>query len=478
MDSVLEARNLFAVNLAITGSVQPADSGVRLTANLVDAPNLRQLRSVTMDLRTEEIADLQDGVVHRVIELLEIELNVDAEEALSAGGTQKPRAYELYIQGVGYLQRFDREGNVEAAIESLEAAAEEDPDYAPAHSGLAEAYWQKYNQTSQKEWAERAVAAAERAVALNGHLAVSRAKLGEMYRRTSRPDEAIKELERALDLDPLNAEARLSLAGVFRSRNENTQADELLVEAVRLRPDYWKVYSNLGVHYERTGRYEQAAEAFRQAVDLAPDNELLRRNLALAYFKLGRIPEARAQLQRSIEIQPSAGAYDILGVVEFFAGRFDQSRRAFQEAVDMQPGNYFRWGQLAEALRWTPGHQDEAPQAYAKAIELARERVAVGSSDWATHRRIALYQAKTGDIAGARKTFSEIPEESRQSAAMHYYDATIHELAGDRDRAIAALRRAVEARYAVAEVVADPELAALRESPEGRRLMREIAAKE
>ncbi|MEZ5365139.1 MAG: hypothetical protein R2748_23135 [Bryobacterales bacterium] len=86
--------------------------------------------------------------------MLEIELNVRADEALSAGGTSKPRAYERYLQGKGYLQRFDQEGNVDLAIESLERAAEDDPDYAPAYAELSEAYWQKFNETSNRDWVE------------------------------------------------------------------------------------------------------------------------------------------------------------------------------------------------------------------------------------------------------------------------------------------------------------------------------------
>lgn len=476
VDSVSKARDLFGVNLAITGSVQPVGEGIRLTANLVDAPNLRQLRSRTLDLRLDDAFELQDGVVHRVIELLELELNVDAERALSAGGTSEPRAYELYLQGIGYLQNFDRAENVASAIESLESAAELDPSYAPAQSGLAEAYWQRFNQTADKEWAQRAVAAAEKAVQLNDRLAVSRTKLGEMYSRTSRPDDAVVQFERALDLDPLSADARAGLAKIYRSRNRNQEAEELLLEALELNPNSWQAHTDLAHHYDLVGRYAEAADLFEKALDITPSSPLTRRNLAAMYVKLNRFAEARTQVQRSIEIQPTAGGYDDLGTIEFFSGRFEQACEAYRQAVDMQPGNYFRWGQYAEALRWTPGRQEEAPEAYAKAIELARERLKVGTGDWAAHRRIALYTAKGGDPAEGLRLFHEIPDEARQSPVMDYYAATLNELAGRRPEAVAALRRAVGRGYPVAEILADPELRDLRESPAGLEVIQDARA--
>lgn len=469
--SVSEARDAFGINLAITGSLQRNGDRIRLTANLVDAPNLRQLRSATLDLGPTEIASLQDGVIQKVVGLLELELDVDARQALSEGGTAQPKAYENYLTGVGYLQRYDREGNVDLAITSLDRAVEIDPDYAPAYAALSEAYWQKFNQTGEREWADRSVASAEKAVALNEHLAVSRLRLGDAYRRTGKLDEAVTEFEAALALDPLSGEARGGLAWIYRLRGDLDRAEALHREQVEVRPDDWKSFVDLGVFLERTARPQEALEVYQRARELAPDNPLVHNYLSGVYFSLGRVPEARSSIQRAIEIRPSAGALNQLGFLEFFDGRYEESRQAFAEAVRLQPKNYLRWGNLADARRWAPGYAEDAPEAYAKAIELAERRIAMGAADWVTFAFLAQYHAKSGDFQQAWKALERAPDSSKEVAYMLFTAATVKEIEGDRAGALHYLEKALEAGHSVWEATVDPEFAELRESPEGRELM-------
>jgi len=471
--SVSEARTAFGVNLVITGSFQRNGDRLRLTANLVDAPNLRQLRSATLDLGPTEIASLQDGVIQKVVGLLELELDVDAREALSEGGTSQPKAYENYLTGIGYLQRYDREGNVEAAIASLDRAVAIDPNYAPAHAALSEGYWQRFNQTGEREWADKSVASAERAVELNDRLAVSRTRLGRAYRRIGRHDEAIVEFEAALALDPLNGDARGGLASIYRVRGNLELAEELHREQVSLRPGDWRSYLGLGIFLDRAGRFEEAFEVQTRAVKLAPDNPLTRRNLSGTLFRLGRIAEARKEIQKAIEIRPDGAAFDNLGVLEFFDGRYEQARLAFEEAVKLQPKNYLRWGNLADARRFAPGYAEAALEAYAKAIELVEERTSIGTDDWRAVRWAAQYRAKSGDIEGAWRTFNSIPESARTSGSMYYAAATISEISGDRTSALRQLREALDRGYSVWEATVDPEFDDLRGSSAGRSLMSE-----
>ena len=57
-------------------------------------------------------------------------------------------AYNAYVQAVGYLAHYDIAENVDKAIELFPQAIREDPRYALAHAGLGEAYWRKYQRTT------------------------------------------------------------------------------------------------------------------------------------------------------------------------------------------------------------------------------------------------------------------------------------------------------------------------------------------
>ena len=140
------ARRLFGATLVITGSVQRTGSLVRLTANLVDATSLRQLRSIAVDGRVEDVSLLQDGVVSRVVQMLEVELSPEATRVLTAGGTSVADAYQLYAEGRGNLLRYEQAEKLETAIGLFQQALQRDPAYALAYAGLGEAYWRQYNQ--------------------------------------------------------------------------------------------------------------------------------------------------------------------------------------------------------------------------------------------------------------------------------------------------------------------------------------------
>ena len=137
--TVKEAQQAFGATLAITGSIQRLPSAVRLTLNLVDATRVTQLASRTIDIGAGREAVTQDVVIGAATALLSLELEPDARKALSAGGTQNARAFELFVQGRGLLQRFDRVENVDRAIDALSAAVAADPVYALAQTALGEA---------------------------------------------------------------------------------------------------------------------------------------------------------------------------------------------------------------------------------------------------------------------------------------------------------------------------------------------------
>ena len=471
VQSVSQARALFGVNLAVTGSVQHAADRLRLTANLVDAVTLRQIRSVTLDLAEREIASLQDGVVQRVIGLLELELNVEARKALSEGGTRTPQAYERYLRGLGYLNRYDQEGNVELAIGDLEAAIASDPDYAPAYAKLGEAYWQRYASGDPGDWAERAIQAAQRAVELNPRLAVAHATLGMIEWRRGMHDEAVETFNRALELDPLNADARRDLAGLYRSMGRLDRAEALLRESVDLRPGDWRNHSSLGVFYYRQGNYEAAEKALLEAVRLTPDNHMNYRNLAGVYLAANRLNDARSALQSSIEIQPTAKAYSNLGFVDYLQERFEDAARAFEAGIALRSNNHILWGNLGDAYRRVPGAESKAADAYRKAIDLVERQSAIQQGDNYLISKLALYQAKVGLHAEARATLDSVTEGAVSDPEILFTSAVLYELAGSRGQAYGALERAIEHGCPKSKIDAEPELEALRNGARYQNLM-------
>ena len=146
-----EARRALGANLVITGSVQRDQDHVHLTANLVDAGSMRQLRSREIERPLGEEAELQDSVVQEIAGMLQLELGANERQALSAGETGTSSAYDFYLQARGHLQRRGRD-DIDQAIQMFQQARTLDPKYALAYAGLGEAYWRKYRETRDTQW--------------------------------------------------------------------------------------------------------------------------------------------------------------------------------------------------------------------------------------------------------------------------------------------------------------------------------------
>ena len=119
------------------------------------------------------------------------------------------------------------------------------------------------------------------------------------------------------------------------------------------------------------------------------------------YFKLDRYDEAAASFQRALAIRPTGAVYRNLGTLFFFQGRYRDAVSAFQKAVDLGANSYLSWGNLADAMRWTSGYQTKAPDAYRKAIALAKEATNKNPKDAELASTIATYLAKSGDCVAA-----------------------------------------------------------------------------
>ena len=91
------------MNLALTGSLQQSAGRVLLTLNLVDAATLRQVRSETVEGRVGDLLSLQESALQRAVGLLELALEPESLKSLAAGDTSQPQAFELYLEGRGYL---------------------------------------------------------------------------------------------------------------------------------------------------------------------------------------------------------------------------------------------------------------------------------------------------------------------------------------------------------------------------------------
>ncbi len=463
-------------NLALQGSIQRQGDTLRVTYSVWNTRTRAQVAAGDLTGPASELFSIQDRLAERVARDLGL---AQPRRTPPPAGLATTDQQERYLQALGNLQRYDKPASVAAALTLLEGLAKAVPGSALVQSALARACLHQYTLTREKEWAVRAIAAADLAARLDAGIPEVHVTRGLILTRTGRGGEAIQEYRIALSQAPNSMEGLIGLAAAYESVGRKEEAEATYRNAIELQPGYWAAYNNLGAFYYAAGRYPQAAAAFRRAAELASDSVRAWNNLGAAYQQMDRLDDAFAAFTRSAQIRPNDGAYSNLGTLQYFLGRYADAARSFAQAVALTPRKALYWLNLGDAYRWTPGMRNKAAGAYQRSIALARESLAADPRDTETLATLGLALAKTGKPAEGMAEIRKALEVEPGNPDTFYDAALVASLMGKPEEAIGWLRQAVDAGLGVRQIEADPEFQSLRKldsykkffrkSQEGRR---------
>jgi len=127
--------------------------------------------------------------------------------------------------------------------------------------------------------AEEALAALDRALALDPGLPDALNNRGTALDALGRPEEALASWEAAVAADDQLAEARSNLGIVLAGSGRAEQAIAAYREALRLQEAYPQCHNNLGVALDALGRRSEAQQHYRRALQLQPGYAQAQANL-------------------------------------------------------------------------------------------------------------------------------------------------------------------------------------------------------
>ena len=128
----------------------------------------------------------------------------------------------------------------------------------------------------------RALAAFQKAVALDPTASSYHCNVGWAYRKLDRPEKSIEACRQALKLDSRNAHARQILGNALRQTGQFDGAIEQYEYVLKLRPDWAMALNSLASVLREIGQRDRAETLLRQAISIEPEN-------ASAHFNLGMI---------------------------------------------------------------------------------------------------------------------------------------------------------------------------------------------
>lgn len=448
--------------LVVQGSIERDGKDVRLNVNLINANTLRQIGSAQFEDPTGDLATIQNEAVSRLANLMG--LSVTPDMLKNTGGKANPAAYQSYLTALGYIQRYDKPGNLDLAISSLNDAVKTDPTFALGYAELGEAYRLKYQVSQDTQWIDEATANCGKAVQLNDHLPDAYVTLGRIHDAAGRHDLAAQEFEHALQLNPRSADALSGIARAYENSGRTTDAEAAWQKAAALRPDYWDGYNNLGMFYMRQRRFADALTQFQHVVQLTPDNAQAYSNLGYAYQFLNKPTEAEQAYEKSVSIAPTYAGLANLGTLYYNDKRYQDSAAMTEKALQLNDKDFRVWANLALAYKHL-NQPDKVAAASEKELQLLIPLAKAQPNDASLQSALAVLYA-------GKKQQSEAMVHLNSALALSPDDpfvlddvAETYEELGDRIQAIRYMEKALDKGYPPGYLSSDPAMRGLLADP-------------
>jgi TolB-like protein/DNA-binding SARP family transcriptional activator/Tfp pilus assembly protein PilF len=320
------------VDAVVEGSVRHDEGRLRIAVRLVDARDGYQIWADTWDRSGRDVLATQHEIATAVLRALR-----PADFAHLALPTPTrvvdPVAYDLYLQGRYYWHQRSGKSLTRAAA-AFERAVALAPNYAEAHSGVADAYAVLgfYDHLPPREAFPRAKVAATRALQLDDRLAEAHASLGyvalyfdwdwpaaerALTRATElnpsysighqwlanylvargRFDEAVKAMRRAQETDPLSLIASAAMGWIHYYRRDYAGAVQQCRRTLDLNGKFEQAWLWGGSAEEAAGHYREAVSMLQQAAELSHRSAIVLTALGRAHALSGDQATSRAVLE-------------------------------------------------------------------------------------------------------------------------------------------------------------------------------------
>jgi len=472
IESSREARQVFGASLVVTGSIQRQVDELLLVLNLVDTNEQRQIDSAFIDDEISNAGLLQTDAVRELVAMLKLELAPEQVTLLTQGITDKPAAHEYYLMGRGYLQGLDylqvraKLDAVSTAIDFFQLALHQDPGYALAHAGLAEAHSLGYEFSYKSTWIAPALAHCDSALALDEDLSSAIVTRATIQEKKGLFEEAADSYTRALALDADDPRALYGLARSNEAQKKHELAERTYRDAIELRPTEWKPRRELGRYFQRNGRFAEAAAEFEQVVEMTPENFFKGYNdLAAIHLYHQRLDEAHDMLERALAIKPTYEAHSNLGVLLHMEKDYEGAAKQYEQALALHDHDYRVWGNLASAYYYLDDMEERSEECHRLAIAIAEEALNIRPDDAIALSHLAGYHRILGEYDKALPILERVAGMDPDNVDALFKIGYTYEKLGERERALEWLGKALAKGYPLAKIEGSPRLVDLCADP-------------
>jgi TolB-like protein/DNA-binding winged helix-turn-helix (wHTH) protein/Tfp pilus assembly protein PilF len=337
---IAEIARELGVDAVVEGSVARAGDRLRVTTQLIQAADDRQLWAETYDRDVTNVLLLEEEVARAVAHAIRV-------EALPTKRAQAPLnrdAFESCLRARYFLDQRT-EPQIRKAIEWYQKAIEQDPAYALPYAGLADCYNQLgtniIGARSPAETRKLAAASARRALEIDPDLAEAHASLAYCDLYDWNWAAAEQGFVRAIQANPNYAPAHLWFAHYLTARKQFDRALQEVALARDLDPLSAVIQTQVGWLMGFAGRHAEAIRLFRKVLEDNPKYQWAMWQIGHNQNAMHDYSAAIETLEKAAEVNSRApSTLGTLGYSYGLAGRRDDARRILNELTALSHQRY------------------------------------------------------------------------------------------------------------------------------------------
>ena len=425
--SIPEVASQLGVTTVLEGAVQRAGGQVRINVQLIDAGSDGHLWAETYDreLTAQNIFAIQSDIAKAIAQALKAVLSPEEESRVAAVPTASFAAYEEYLRG--NQKMISRTiPDIRGAVEHYRQSIEQDPGYALAYVGLADAFFllRYYGDLSVAETNPLLENVVSIALELDPDLGQAHTAYASMLVNKGLPDEAVTAYETAIELAPGHARSYHLLAEHWRQQfKEPGRALPLIMRALSLDPLSPVINITVAETLGDLGTYDEALRQVDRTIEIAPDYPsayVVKGDIKAWTF--GELDQALWLFDYAIELDPQS-AIAQFGMARVFSQLGDEASAIDHIEHSLELGPDFLWGQTAAAEIFQVSGDTK------RAIQHARRVFSINPRSKAALRLLRDWDLGNGRAADAmaryQNNFPEFADQQVPEVTRKNYQAAI-----------------------------------------------------
>jgi TolB-like protein len=328
------------VDALVEGSIQRAGDRVRITAQLIYAPQDKNIFAKSYERDFRDALALQSTVASAVVE--EIRIKMTAEEKISLNPVRPPdvHALDAYWEG-----RYHAGQSGSATLEKKRGRKESEEEFAKAISSL------DLSIQNDPNFVQAYLAVAETILGVPPHVELA--------------PKAKAALTKALAFEDTNITAHLLMAEYLTRFEGNwTAAGNEYRAVIELSPNSVEGHEKYANYLDELGRFNEGMDEHKRAQTLDPERD---------YISSSPLTPLSVRLERKrkfmLTVPTDDGDFWSRGEMEYQAGQYSEALKDWQVAA-----RGFGWNEEADA--WARAYANGGPQALIREMVNTFEKIA------------------------------------------------------------------------------------------------------